>query len=111
MLEDEARAGELRVAAGKGGREAALVVVVAVALGVVLAAYVDDRVARLEELGVARADELRVVVGWQHAQHVHGEGFVGVEVAVVGADFGAGFEAFWCGFGHGCDEAAEHELK
>lgn len=110
VLEDEARAGELGAAAGEGGGEAALVVVVAVALGVVLAADVDDGVTGCEEVWVARADERRVVVGWEHAQHVHCQRFVGVEVPVVGADLGAGLEAFGGGLGHGCDEATEHKL-
>lgn len=110
MLKDQSRAGELRIATGERGGEATLVVVVAVALGVVFTTDVDDGVACFEDFGVAGANELRVVVGWEHAKHVYGEGFVGVEVAVVGADFGTGFETFGCGFGHGGDEATEHEL-
>ena len=96
--EDQAGAGELGGAAGEGGCEAALVVVVAVALGVVLAADVDNGVAGLEDLGVAGTDEGRVAVGRQHAQHVDGEGLVGVEVAVVGADEGRArsLDAFRC---------------
>lgn len=96
MHVDQPRAGQLRVLAGKRGGEAALVVVVAVALGVVLAADVDDGVARLEDLGVARAHQAAVAVRGQHSQHVHGEGLVGVEVAVVRADEhvgGVGLEA------------------
>jgi len=83
---DEAGGRELGVVAGEDGRELALVVVVALLLVAVDSAHVDDGVARLEDVGVARADEGRVFVGGEQTEHGDGEGLVGVEVAAVGAD-------------------------
>lgn len=69
--------------------EAALVVIVSVAGGIVFAADVDDGVAGGEERGVAGADEGRGGIAWEEAEEEDGEGFVGVEVAAVGAYEGA----------------------
>lgn len=91
----EAGGGELGVAPEEGGVEGALVVVVAVLGRVVLTADVDDGVACGEEGGVAGAEEGAGGVGGEEAEEVDGQGFVGVEVAVVGADKGrGGFDAF-----------------
>lgn len=100
---DEPRGRQLGVLARESGGEPPLVVVVAIPLSVVLATDVDDGVARLERLGVARAHEGAVAVRGEHAQHVHGEGLVGVEVAVVRADEDVCLESLGSGFGH-CSE-------
>ena len=75
---------------GESGGEFALVVVVAEEGVVVDAADIDDDGAGCEEGGVAGADEGGVVVVGEEAEEEDGEGFVGVEVAVVGADDGGG---------------------
>lgn len=105
----QAGARQLGGPAGEGRGEGALVVVVAVGGGVVLAADVDDRVALAQQGGVARPHQRRAAVRRQQAQHVHGQGLVGVEVAVVRADgdAAAGLKAFGCAFSHLC-EGAEH---
>jgi len=111
---DQAGAAPLGGAAGEGGGEGALVVVVAALGGVVLAAAVDDGVAGLQQGRVAGADQAGVAVGGQLAQHVDGQGLVGVEVAIVGADLQArrafGLETLRCRFGH-FEGAAEHKLS
>lgn len=110
VQEHKTRARQLGLAARERHVEAALVVVVAVTVGIVLTANVDNGVARLEDLGIPGSDEGRVTVGGERPQHVYGESLVGVEVAIVGADEGTvGLEAFGSGFGHLDDEAAEHK--
>ncbi len=69
--------------------------VVAVSDGLVVAAYVDDCVACGEHGGVASTDEAAEIVGGELAEHVDGEGFVGVEVAAGCSQYGAG--ALECG--------------
>ncbi|KZL86489.1 hypothetical protein CI238_02633 [Colletotrichum incanum] len=99
--EDEAGTRQLGVLAREGGGEAALVMVVALLAVVVLTANIDNGVAGLEQLGIASADQLGVVVGGQLAQHVHSQGLIGVEVAIVGADGnGRHLESLCCVFGH-----------
>ena len=60
---DETSGGELCGVAGEDDLEAALVVIIALLVVLVLAAYVDDGVAFGEDGGVAGADELGVAVG------------------------------------------------
>ena len=77
---DQARRRQLGRARGECGREGALVVVVAVLGRVILAAHVDDGVTGREKSGVTGADEGRWIVGGEHAEKVHGECLIGVEV-------------------------------
>jgi hypothetical protein len=85
---DEAGAAQLGRAAGEDGVELALVVVVALCIVVVDAADVADDVAGLEGVGVTGADERAVGVLGEETEEVDGQGLVGVEVAVVGANDG-----------------------
>ena len=90
MHPDEAGAAQLGCAAGEDCIELALVVVVALCIVVVDAADVADNVAGLEDFGITGADEGAVGVLGEEAEEVDGEGLVGVEVAVVGANDGRG---------------------
>ncbi|RDA89565.1 hypothetical protein CP533_5763 [Ophiocordyceps camponoti-saundersi (nom. inval.)] len=95
MQKDQTGTRELRLPSGKDLVERALMVIEAQISDVVLAADVDDGVARLETGRIASADQRRVAVLREHAQHVDGQRLVGVEV-----------------FRHGSQKAAtEHECE
>jgi hypothetical protein len=81
---DQAGGGELGRVAGERRGELALVVVEVPCVFIVRSAHVDDGVARLQHVGVARADEGGVGIRRQETEHGDGEGLIGVEVAAGG---------------------------
>nr|POE52102.1 4-hydroxybenzoate polyprenyltransferase, mitochondrial [Quercus suber] len=83
---DQTRAGELGGFGGERGVELALVVVVAQDVVVVHPADIDDDGAGVQQLGVSGPDERGLLVVGEEAEEEDGQGFVGVEVAVVGTD-------------------------
>ena len=58
-------------------------VVIAVRGWFILTANVNHRMASLKKSRIPRPDELGGLVGGQQTQHVHGKGFIGMEMAVV----------------------------
>lgn len=74
------RGRELGGVVGEGGREGALVVVIAVSGGVVLAADIDDGVAFGQTGWIARTHEGRRSIRRKQTEEVDSESLVGVEV-------------------------------
>lgn len=99
VQEDKTGAGELCRTVGKGGCEAALMMIETTLLSVVLAANVDNSVAGSQDGRVAGADKRGITVGGEAAEHMDGEGLVSVEVAIVGANertVARGLDALGC---------------
>jgi len=70
----------------EGSVEGTLMMIIAVRGWLIFTANVDNGVAGLQEIRIPRSDECGGVVGGQQAEHVDGESFVSVEMAIVGAD-------------------------
>lgn len=109
MHVDKPRGRELGGAIGERSVECSLVVIVPVCCRVVLSTDVNYCVAGLEKCWVARADEVGVLVGWQQAQHVDRESFVGVEVPIVSSNGNTiELNSFCCYFCHLGYAVSEH---
>jgi hypothetical protein len=70
----------------EGSVEGALMMIIAVRGWLILAANIDNGVTGLQEIRIPGSDECGGLVGGQQAEHVDGESFVSVEMAIVGAD-------------------------
>ncbi len=70
----------------EGSVEGTLMMIIAVRGWLILTPNVDNGVAGLQEIRIPRSDECGGVVGGQQAEHIDGESFVSMEMAIVGAD-------------------------